>query len=65
MTDSKDIRAVVVGSGRTDLRTARLLDERGHNVVIIERNPERVRTLVEDHNVTVIEGDATNPDILG
>lgn len=64
MADSKDLRVIVVGSGRTGLRTARLLDERGHDVVIIERNPERVQTLIAEHNVTVIEGDATNPEIL-
>jgi len=64
MADSKDLRAVVVGSGRTGLRTARLLDERGHDVVVIERNPERVQALVDTHTVTIIEGDATNPSVL-
>lgn len=64
MTDRKDLRVVVVGSGQTGLETARLLDDRGHDVVIIERNPDRVAQLVEERVATVIEGDATNSDIL-
>jgi trk system potassium uptake protein TrkA len=64
MRDGNDLRVVVVGSGRTGLQTARLLDDRGHDVVIVERNPERVEDLVEARVATVIEGDATNPDVL-
>jgi trk system potassium uptake protein TrkA len=64
MRDGTDLRVVVVGSGRTGLQTARRLDDRGHDVVIIERNPERVTDLVEARVATVIEGDATNPAVL-
>jgi trk system potassium uptake protein TrkA len=63
-SDARDLRVVVVGSGRTGLRTARLLDDRGHDVVIIERNTERVETLVEERIATVIEGDATDSSVL-
>ncbi|MFB6168582.1 MAG: TrkA family potassium uptake protein [Haloferacaceae archaeon] len=64
MDDRKDLRVVIVGSGRTGLQTARLLDDRGHDVVIIERNPGRVQSLVDERVATIIEGDATNSDIL-
>jgi trk system potassium uptake protein TrkA len=64
MPDPKDLRVVVVGSGRTGLRTARLLNERGHDVVIVERNPERVRELVDERVATLIEGDATDAEVL-
>lgn len=64
MTPSADLRVVVVGSGRTGLQTARLLDDRGHDVVIIERNRDRVDDLLEEQVATVIEGDATNSAVL-
>lgn len=64
MPDRKDLRVVIVGSGRTGLQTARRLDERGHDVVIIERNPDRVADLLEESVATIIEGDATNSDVL-
>lgn len=64
MPESKDLRVIIVGSGRTGLQTAHLLNDRGHDVVIIERNPDRVQTLVDERVATVIEGDATNSEIL-
>jgi len=64
MPGRKDLRVIIVGSGRTGLQTARLLDDRGHDVVIIERNPDRVQDLVDERVATIIEGDATNSDIL-
>jgi trk system potassium uptake protein TrkA len=64
MPAPSDLRVVVVGSGRTGLQTARLLDDRGHDVVIIERNPDRVQALVDERVATVIEGDATDSEIL-
>lgn len=60
-----DLRVVVVGSGRIGMRTARLLDSRGHDVVMIERNPDRVEAVVDAYVATVIEGDATHPAVLG
>jgi trk system potassium uptake protein TrkA len=64
MARDRDRRVVVVGSGRTGLRTARLLAGRGHDVVIVERNPDRVADLAAGRRVSVIEGDATDPAIL-
>lgn len=64
MSDTPDLRAVVVGSGRIGLRTARLLHERGHDVVIVERNPDRVADLVDQSVATIIEGDATDTAVL-
>lgn len=64
MSDAKDLRVVIVGSGRTGLQTARRLDERGHEIVIIERNPDRVQDLVDERVAAVIEGDATNSEVL-
>lgn len=59
-----DLRVVVVGSGRIGLRATRLLDARGHDVVMVERNPERVERVLDEYVATVIEGDATRPSVL-
>jgi trk system potassium uptake protein TrkA len=46
------------------LRTAEFLDERGHDIVIIEPNPERCEEIADEYVATVIEGDATLPEIF-
>jgi len=57
-------RTVIAGGGRVGRRTARLLDDRGHDVVVIEDDPDLVQSLSDEYIATVIEGDATRPGIL-
>jgi trk system potassium uptake protein TrkA len=59
-----DLRVIVIGGGRVGYHTARLLDDRGHTVVVIERNSERCERIADAYFATVIEGDGTRPDIL-
>ena len=59
-----DLNVVVVGSGRVGLKTAEQLAERGHNLTIIERNPDVVETTLDAYVGTVVEGDATRPSVL-
>jgi trk system potassium uptake protein TrkA len=57
------MRFVIVGAGRVGLRTARALEDSGHEVVLIERDPTKVeRARAEGHEV--IEGDATEEEVL-
>lgn len=58
------MRVVVVGGGRVGLRTARLLVDRGHDAVIVERDLERCERLSDEYVATVVEGDGTDPDVL-
>jgi len=60
----KDRRIVIAGGGNVGLRTAEILDERGHTVMIVEKDPDRCTELSDAYVATVIEGDATHPDIL-
>ena len=58
------IEAVVAGGGRVGLETARRLDGYGHDVVVIESDPDRAAVVSEEHVAMVIEGDATDPGVL-
>ncbi|MFB6154423.1 MAG: TrkA family potassium uptake protein [Haloferacaceae archaeon] len=59
-----DIRAIVVGGGRVGRQTARSLHDQGHSVVVVEEDADRCAELADEYVATVIEGDATNPNVL-
>jgi trk system potassium uptake protein TrkA len=50
------MRFVIVGSGRVGLRTARVLDESGHDVVVIDSDDAKV-TRAREEGYEAIEGD--------
>lgn len=60
----KDLRVIVAGGGDIGLRSAELLDERGHDVFLVECDSDRCAELADAYVATVIEGDATLPSIL-
>lgn len=53
----------MAGGGRVGYRTARTFADRGHYVTVIEPKPERAAE-IRGENLSVIEGDATEPDVL-
>ncbi|KAB1196724.1 MULTISPECIES: TrkA family potassium uptake protein [Haloferax] len=59
-----DLRVIVAGGGEMGVRTAELLDDRGHDVVIVESDPERCDELADRYIATIIEGDASRPETL-
>lgn len=58
------MRAVFVGAGSLAVSTARVLVKRGHEVVIVERDRERIRSLSEELDCGFIHGDGSRPAIL-
>jgi trk system potassium uptake protein TrkA len=62
--DAQDLRVVIAGGGEMGVRTAELLTDRGHDVVIVEADPERCRELTDAYLATIIEGDAARPETL-
>jgi trk system potassium uptake protein TrkA len=59
-----DLRVIVVGGGRVGFHAARLLDDQGHRVVIVESDPDRCARIADAYFATVIEGDGARPDVL-
>lgn len=58
------MRVVLVGAGALGSRTARLLARRGHEIVVIESDPEAARAIGESVDCGVINGDGTRPAVL-
>jgi len=58
-----DMKFVIVGFGRVGMRTARNLDSEGHEVVIVERDPEKVDR-AESEGFQIIEGDGADESVL-
>jgi trk system potassium uptake protein TrkA len=58
------MRVIIAGGGTVGLRTAELLDDRGHDVAVIEPDPRRADQLSDEYVATVIQGDASRPSVL-
>ncbi|EXJ14804.1 potassium channel family protein [Imhoffiella purpurea] len=58
------MRTVFVGTSSLSLSTAELLLEEGHQVVIIERDRDRIEMLADRLDAGFIHGDGTSPDVL-
>ncbi|MFB6192171.1 MAG: TrkA family potassium uptake protein [Haloarculaceae archaeon] len=61
---NKNKTITIAGGGSIGLKTARLLNDRGHKVVIVERDHGRCKAINDEYVGTVIEGDASRPKIL-
>lgn len=57
-------RIVIAGAGRVGHRAARILEGYGHDVHLIDTDPAAVERASKLDTTGVIEGDATDPDIL-
>jgi trk system potassium uptake protein TrkA len=58
------MRFVLVGSGSLSALTGRMLAERGHEVVLIERDRDTIDLLNNELDIGFIHGDGTRPAIL-
>ncbi|WP_049983830.1 TrkA family potassium uptake protein [Halorubrum sp. BV1] len=61
---TSNLNIIIAGGGRVGFRTAEILADRGHDVTIIERDERTVSNIADEWTATVIEGDATDPDII-
>jgi trk system potassium uptake protein TrkA len=54
---------IIVGYGRVGARTARILHEEGHAVVVVENDPDKVDR-AREAGFEVVEGDGANESVL-
>ncbi len=57
------MKFVIVGYGRVGIRTARILREEGHDVIVVENVPEKAERAITDGFETV-EGDGSEEEVL-
>ncbi|WP_435176766.1 potassium channel family protein [Halorussus sp. AFM4] len=57
------MRFVIVGAGRVGLRTARILQEEGHEVTVVDNDPDKADRAREE-GFMVVEGDGASEDII-
>lgn len=61
---TSDLDVIVAGAGRVGSQTAEHLADRGHDVMVVERDSDVVSDIADKWYATVIQGEATDPDIL-
>ncbi|PSP56053.1 potassium transporter Trk [Halobacteriales archaeon QS_1_67_19] len=57
------MRFVIVGAGRVGLRTARIIQNEGYDVVLVENDAEKADR-ARDEQFMVVEGDGSSEEIL-
>jgi trk system potassium uptake protein TrkA len=58
------VKAIVVGSGEVGFHIADRLSREGHEVTVIEKDPERDRVLREKLNAQIVLGNGASPEVL-
>jgi trk system potassium uptake protein TrkA len=58
------MRAVFIGAGPATLATVDVLLARGHEIVIIEQDKDKIETLAESLDCGLLHGDGSRPAIL-
>lgn len=58
------MRLAFIGATGLTVKTAHALIEEGHEVVIIERNEDRIKELSEQLDCAFLHGDGSKPDVL-
>ena len=57
------MRFVIIGAGRVGLRTARVLRDEGHDVTLVERDPDYA-SRARNRGFDVVEGDGSHEAVL-
>jgi trk system potassium uptake protein TrkA len=58
------MRIIIVGGGPLGVNLAHILVRDRHEVIIIEKDPDKAREIAETLDCTVIQAEGTRPDIL-
>lgn len=58
------MKVVIVGAGEVGRHLSHVLSDAGHDVTVVETDPERASLIDEEHNVRVISGSGSSAETL-
>lgn len=58
------MKIIIAGAGKIGHAVAAILADEGHDVTIIDQDPDTISTLSNELDVICVEGSATNPEVL-
>lgn len=58
------MRVIIVGAGEVGYQIAKFLSHEALDVIVIDKDKEKLRRIVEDIDVAVVEGEGGNPSTL-
>ena len=58
------MQILIIGAGEVGFHTALRLSREGHNVIVIDRDPERIRKINEQMDVQTVVGQGSSPSVL-
>ena len=58
------MKILIAGAGKVGYSVADMLSDEGHDITVIDRDPETINHLSNDLDVICVEGNATNPETL-
>lgn len=58
------MRIVIVGAGEVGFSVARSLSQDGHDIIVVEENPDRAAKVESELDVMVVRGNGARPGVL-
>lgn len=58
------MKIIIIGAGEVGFHLAKVLSQDGHDIVVIDKDPERAERANEHLDVMVLEGTSTSPSLL-
>ena len=58
------MKIIIVGAGEVGFHIAQKLSEENQNVVIIDKDPQKIKRITENLDVQALQGGGTSPQML-
>ena len=58
------MKIVIIGAGAVGFQLAKVISQREHDVILIERDLDRMNSVAEDLNCRLVNGNGVSPTVL-
>ena len=58
------MKIIIAGAGKIGYTVAAVLADEGHDITVIDRDPDIIQSLSNDLDVICVEGSAADPEML-